>query len=141
MGGEGIDDGHVEVLLDARGILVRNVRGFVRHGTLLAAHRECDALLDRHADVHLLLTDTLAIEGFESGVPMSSFRWLIAHRAQWHRAAMVTRSRSVAAVSSMFTRMLPGVLHRIFSDRDAAVAFLLAPTVNTTPKRRAQPPP
>jgi hypothetical protein len=136
MGGIGSSPaGEVEVIVHEGGILERRGTGFVTLAAVARAHARCDSILAGDPDLEKLLTDLSALEGFESGLPIASLRWVQHHAGRWTRAAIVIRNAAMAGIAQTFEQLVPGVPHFVTQSREEAWDFLTRGTADAPAAR------
>jgi hypothetical protein len=98
--------------------------GYLRTRDLEAALAEGDALLAQAGCVRTgVVVDALAIDTFESGLPIVATRWLGGHTDRIDRLAVVTRRTAHASIARAMRYLLPTVSIEVFADLAAGRAF------------------
>jgi len=114
----------IDVSLRGGGVLECQARGYISREIQIATYRAIDDILRRTAEPVLLLWDSLAVEGFEPGLPIALTRFLVRRVRRFSRAAVVARSLTILAVSRAARVLLPPFPYAVFADRSSALAFL-----------------
>lgn len=116
--------GAIDVSLRGGRVLECHARGFISREIQIAAYRAIDDVLRRAARPMALLWDSMAVDGFEPGLPMALTRFLVRRVPHFSRAAVVAQSLTILAVSRAVRVLLPPFPYAVFGDRSSALAFL-----------------
>lgn len=96
------------------------------HGSrvdVLEALERCDALLREQPTLWSLMFNLEAHVSHDPGNTAVAVRWFAEHRDRMRRAAIVTRSHSLATLSNVARVMLPWLEVAVFTSREAALAW------------------
>ena len=119
-------DGAIAVSLLTDRIVELRARGHLRHEHAIAAQSTLARMRAEGQTADCALFDGTAMESFEPGLPARWVRWALPWVGSTRRVAIVGRTAGHTAVAFTFRYLLPDLRFRVFNDRNAAVAFLLA---------------
>ena len=117
--------GRIDVSLRSGGVLECQARGFISRAIQIETYRAIDDALRRTTEPLLLLWDSLAVDGFEPGLPIALTRFFVRRVLRFSRAAVVARSPTIVAVSHAARALIPPFPYAVFADRRHALAFLV----------------
>ncbi len=102
---------------------IRSV-GYISRTGLERVLDDAELLMIGHPDIDTLLWNTLRHDGHEPGNPNLGMMFHRRHADRLHRAAMVTHSAPMAALSNIARALFPGLAVGVFGKREEAVAWL-----------------
>lgn len=106
-----------------RVIEVRTI-GYITRVEFLRALEDVEALLGEHPDIDAILWNTLLHDGNEPGNPNLGMVFHRRHSHRIQRAAILTHSAPMAALSNIGRALFPDLALAVFAKRDDAVAWL-----------------
>ena len=99
-------------------------QSFISRAEILRALDEADAMLAEHPEIDAMLWNTLHHDGHEPGNTNFGMLFHRRHAARLQRAAILTHSAPMAALSNIGRALLPDLALAVFAKREEAVAWL-----------------
>ncbi len=112
------------MLRSAPRVLEVRTHGYVSRSDFLRALDDAEALLAEHPDIDTMFWNTLQHEGHEPGNTNLGMVFHRRHSGRFQRAAILTHSAPMAALSNVGRALFPDLAISVFSKRDEAVAWL-----------------
>jgi len=98
--------------------------GYVTRFDLVAALAVAEQLLAEHPDIDAMLWNTLHHDGHEPGNTNLGVAFHRQHTGRLQRAAILTHSAPMAALSNVARALLPTLTVAVFAQREDAIAWL-----------------
>ena len=102
---------------------VRSV-GYITRADFMRALDDAELLIAQHPDIDTMLWNTLHHDGHEPGNPNLGMVFHRRHADRFQRAAVVTHSAPMAALSNIARALFPSLAVGVFGKREEAVAWL-----------------
>lgn len=99
-------------------------QGYITRAELLRVLEEAEVLLAQHPEVDAMLWNTLHHEGHDPGNTNLGMVFHRRHAERFQRAAILTHSAPMAALSNIARALLPELAIGVFGKREEAVAWL-----------------
>lgn len=117
-------EARVIVMRSAPRVLEVRTQGYITRVELLRALDDAEALLAEHPDIDTMFWNTLQHDGHEPGNTNLGMVFHRRHAARFQRAAILTHSAPMAALSNVGRALFPDLAISVFAKRDEAVAWL-----------------
>ena len=112
------------VVRSAPRVLEVRSQGYITRVELLRALDDAEPLLAEHPDIDTMFCNTLQHDGHEPGNTNLGMVFHRRHAARFQRAAILTHSAPMAALSNIGRALFPDLAISVFAKRDEAVAWL-----------------
>jgi hypothetical protein len=99
-------------------------QGYITRAEFLRVLEESEALLGEHPEVDAMLWNTLHHDGHDPGNTNLGMVFHRRHAERFQRAAILTHSAPMAALSNIARALLPELAIGVFGKREEAVAWL-----------------
>jgi hypothetical protein len=122
-----VSEGRILVTRIGDGVIESRAEGFMSRRVVAAHLGELDEILRHEHGVLRHLSDALAVEGMEPGIPILAAQWAARHAHRRARTAIVARLPTLVAVMRAMRYILPTIQYGVFTTREEASLFLSEP--------------